>query len=85
MAASGWYSDTDPRALKVFLSLQARMTAAQKIQAVFDLSRMLMRLQEANVRKDFPSASDREVFLRAAERRLGRELMLRVYGWNPDR
>lgn len=84
MSASDWYADTDPRALKVFLRLQGKMSPGQKVQAVFHLNRMLMRLAEANVRRDFPSADDREVFLRAAERRLGREMMQRVYGWDPD-
>ena len=85
MSASDWYSDTDPRVLEIFLRLQGAMPPAQKLQAVFHLNRMLMRLAEANVRRDFPAAGDREVFLRAAERRLGRELMRRVYGWDPDR
>jgi hypothetical protein len=32
----------------------------------------------------YPRAGEREVFLRVAARRLDRETMLRVYGWDPD-
>jgi hypothetical protein len=31
-----------------------------------------------------PDAGDREVFLRVAARRLDRETMIQVYGWDPD-
>ena len=51
---------------------------------VFELSTMLMKLSEDSVRKMYPQASEREVFLRAAARRLGRETVIRVYGWDPE-
>ena len=83
MPQCDWFSDTDPRALKVFLDLQRRMTASEKIQAVFALPDMVMRLSEAGVRSMYPGADDREVFLRSAARRLDRDTMIRVYGWDP--
>ena len=76
-------TDTDARATEVLLSLQRRMLPGEKILAVFALSDMLMRLSEAGVRRLFPAADGREVFLRAAARRLGRETVARVYGWDP--
>jgi len=82
MPRSDWYSDTDPKALEVFLGLQRRMTAGEKIRAVFALHEMLWRLSESSVRKLYPEADEREVFLRAAARRLDRETMIRVYGWD---
>lgn len=33
------------------------------------------------MRAQYPHASEREVFLRVAARRLGRELMIKAYGW----
>jgi hypothetical protein len=42
-------------------------------------------LQTSEVRRLYPLASDREVFLRVTARRLGPELMEKVYGWQPDR
>jgi predicted RNA-binding Zn ribbon-like protein len=79
-----WYSDTDPRALQVFLELQRRMSPAEKIQAVFRLTEMVTRMVQASIRKQYPTASEREVFLRTAARHLDRETMIRVYGWNPE-
>lgn len=40
-------------------------------------------LQTAEIRRLYPDASDREVFLRAAARRLGPELVRKAYGWDP--
>ncbi len=80
-----WYADTDPRALEVFLECQRRMTAAQKLEAVFGLSRLVFELVESEVRRQHPAANEREIFLRTAARHLDRETMLRVYGWDPER
>jgi len=77
-------TDTDPRAAALLLALQRRMPPQDKVRAAFELSDMLLRLSEAGVRLVYPDASDREVFLRAAARRLGRETVARVYGWDPE-
>ena len=84
MPASDWYSDTAPEALEVFLRLQREMTAGQKVSAVLDLSAMIMRMQQAHERRMHPEASEREIFLRAAARRLDRDTMIRAYGWDPQ-
>jgi len=36
MPKHDWYSDTDPKALKVFIELQRRMSPGEKIAAVFE-------------------------------------------------
>lgn len=84
MPRSDWYSDTDPRALEVFLECQRRMSAAQKVQAIFDLSRMVFEAAEAEVRRQHPGIGARAAFLRTAARHLDRETMMRVYGWDPE-
>jgi hypothetical protein len=84
MQKHDWYSDTDPKALKVFLDLQRSMAPAQKIQSVFELNRLLRGLAEARERELHPQADDREIFLRVVARRLDRETMKRVYDWCPD-
>jgi hypothetical protein len=78
------YSDTDPRAMEVWLDLLRRMPASKKLDSVFALNRMAIELSEAGVRMAYPEADGREIFLRAASRRLGRELMMRAYGWDPN-
>jgi hypothetical protein len=79
-----FYSDTDPAALEVFLDLQRRMPPEKKLAMVFSSIRLLSGLGEAAIRRDYPTASDREIFLRQAARRLDRETMIRVYDWDPD-
>jgi len=79
-----WYSDTDPRALEVFLECQRRMTASEKVNGMIDLTRMVFETAEAEIRRQHPGISEREVFLRAAARHLDRETMMRVYGWDPE-
>ena len=82
--AAGWYEDTDPEALEVFLHLHRQMTTGQRVARVFELTAFQESLQRASVRSMYPEAGDREVFLRVAARRLDRDTMLRVYGWDPD-
>jgi len=77
------FTDTDPRALEVWLALQRQMSLGQKLFAVMEASRFLLQLYEAGVRLDHPHASEREIFLRTAARHLDRDLMIRAYGWDP--
>jgi hypothetical protein len=85
MQKHDWYSDTDPKALKVFLDIQRSMTPTQKLRSVFDQIELVRGMTEALERQRNPAASDHEIFLRVTARRLDRETMLRVYGWRPDR
>jgi hypothetical protein len=78
------YSDTDPRAMEVWLDLLRRMPPGKKIESVFALSRMAIQFSEAGVRMDYPEADEREVFFRTAARRLSPDLMIRAYGWDPN-
>ena len=84
MPVSTRYADTTPQAMEVFVELHRQMPVSQKVTSVFEWSEMLLRLSLANVRTQYPDASDREVFLRMAARHLDRDLMIRTYGWHPD-
>jgi len=84
VAVSDWYADTDPKALEVFLRAQREMSAGQKVAAVLNLTGMLLRMCESDVRRLYPEGDEREVFLRAAARFLDRETMHRAYGWDPQ-
>lgn len=77
--------DTDERASEALLNAVRKIPVSRKLGIVFDLTETLLRLTEAGVRQLYPSANEREIFLRAAARRLDRETMMRVYGWAPDR
>ncbi|HLK22906.1 MAG TPA: hypothetical protein VKT81_28365 [Bryobacteraceae bacterium] len=79
------YSDTDPKAMEVWLDLQRRMSAGEKLATVLAASQMLLQMYEAGVRMQYPEADDREVFLRVAARHLDRDLMIQAYGWDPEK
>jgi hypothetical protein len=79
-----WYSDTDPKALEVFIDLQRKMTPAEKIAGVFQMNEAVRQIRETRERELHHAASDREIFLRVAAHHLDRETMLGVYGWYPQ-
>jgi hypothetical protein len=83
----GWpeFGDTRPEALRVWFDLLRRKPAGDKLKLVFDCIAMVRKMQEAGERVRDPSASEREVFLRAAARRLDAETMKKVYGWTSER
>ena len=78
------YSDTDPRAMEVWLDLLRKMPAGDKLKLTLDLTRFALQMSEMGVRSRHPQADDREVFLRVAALHLGRDLMIRAYGWDPE-
>jgi hypothetical protein len=78
-----WYEDTDPKALALFIDLHRKMTPGERVARVFEMAAFQEGLQRSSVRSMYPDAGEREVFLRVAARRLDRETMLRVYGWDP--
>ena len=73
-------ADTTPEAWRVYLELQRRMSPEEKIQRMFEMSRLMRSLAESGLRQAYPEADDREIFLRAARQRLGPELFHKVYG-----
>ena len=69
---------------KAWREVQGQMSPAEKFELTFQLTEAAMMLIEDSVRASYPSASEREIFLRAAARRLPRHLMIRAYGWDPE-
>jgi hypothetical protein len=80
-----WMADTHPDALRVYLKIHSGIPPGRKLSRVAEMYDAITALQTSEVRRLYPAATDREVFLRVTARRLGPELMKRVYGWQPDR
>jgi hypothetical protein len=78
------FADTDPRAMEVWLDLQRRMPAGEKLAVVLNSAQFVWQLYEMGVRRLYPEASDHEVLPRVAARHLPRDLMIRAYGWDPE-
>lgn len=77
-------SDTSPEAERVLIEGYRRMSPAEKLERVFSLNRALEQLQAARIRADYGDISEREMRLRLASLRLGRETMVKVFGWDPE-
>jgi hypothetical protein len=80
----GWMSDTSPAALRTHLDINHRLPAEQKFRLVVEMYETMMATYAAQERKLHPEADDRVIFLRVAARRLGWDVVKRVYGWSPD-
>jgi hypothetical protein len=78
------FTDTDPRAMEVWLDLQRRMTSGEKLAATLKASEFLLKSWESEVRAEHPHVDEIEVRLRVAARHLPRDLMIRAYGWDPE-
>ena len=61
-----------------------RMTPAQKLRRVHELTRATRQLARARLREEHPVASERELTLRIAALRLDRTTMIRAFGWDPE-
>jgi hypothetical protein len=78
------FTDTDPRAMEVWLGVLRAKTPGERIDVALNLTDFALRMAESGVRANHPHASEREIFLRAAALRLPRDLMIRAYGWDPE-
>ena len=80
----GWMADTDPKAFRALIKIRRNMTFDERFRQFLEMTEMVLRGYEDRVRREYPQASEREVFLRAAALRLGTETVRRVYGWSPE-
>ena len=76
-------NDTDRKVQAFLIEGYRRMSEAERLQKVFELNRLLVKLMEAEVRHRHPNADEREIRLRVASRWLLPELMQKAFGWNP--
>jgi hypothetical protein len=64
----------------VYLDIHRRMGPDQKIASALSLSETVRLLAEEGLRRRFPHASEREIFLRRVQLELGEDLFRRAYG-----
>jgi hypothetical protein len=76
-------NDTDRKVQALLIEGYRRMSEAERLQKVFELNRLLVKLMEAEVRHRHQNADEREIRLRVASRWLPPELMQKAFGWNP--
>lgn len=76
--------DTSSTALDHQVERWRAMSPVEKAALVDVLNRDVQVMAEAGIRRRYPDASDREVFLRLAALRNGRDLSIAAYGWDPE-
>lgn len=76
--------DTPPEMERRWIEGLRRRTPAERFRRVGELNATLQRLAEADTRRRHPDASDYEIRLRVASRRIPAELMRKAFGWDPD-
>ncbi|NUN48871.1 MAG: hypothetical protein HUU15_08605 [Candidatus Brocadiae bacterium] len=76
--------DTSIAAEQLQIAAWRRLTPTERVGKMWELSAWVRGIAEAEVRRRHPDAPEREVQLRVASRRFGRDLMVRAFGWDPD-
>ncbi len=79
----GRVRDTSSEADRIMLEAYRRMTPAEKLRRVCELTRATRLLAMARLREEHPQADERELQLRLAALRFDRRTMIRVFGWDP--
>ena len=77
--------DVHPDIEAVVVEGWRKMSAAEKVQQVDELTRTARQLSLSGIRARNPDASERDVRLRLASFWLDRETMMRLFDWDPDR
>lgn len=76
--------DSRPEVERIVVEGWRRMTPAEEVAQVRELTRTARRFAMAGIRARHPNASEREVRLRLASYWLDRETMVKWLDWDPD-
>ena len=76
--------DTPPEIEEIWLEMLRKRTPAERLRRVGELSAALQQMAEAETRRRHPDATEREIKLRVASRRIPADLMRKAFGWDPD-
>lgn len=82
--AAGRPADTSERADEVQFEILRRMTVQQRAEVFTQLCLSVQELAIAGLRRQYPNATEDELLLRLAARRLGNDVVRRVWGWAPE-
>ncbi len=76
--------DTDPAVEARLFDRYRSMTPVEKLQHIGELGRMAEQVALAGLQMLYPDATVAENRLRLLSRRVDRETMIRLYGWDPE-
>lgn len=85
-ASPGGPSDTSAEVERILIEGYRQMGPEGRLARAFSMSAALRELAEARIRATRgPDISEREVRLRVAALAIPRELMIRAFGWDPQK
>lgn len=76
------YRDTPLEVIERQFEMLRRMSGEERLELSRQLTLAVQELAFVGMRERFPDASDDEIWLRLAARRLGRDVVLKVYGFD---
>ena len=76
--------DTHPAARRVIVEGYRRMSPAEKIRCVDEMTKTVQQMALARIRRQYPNSSKREQQLRLASLWLDRETMIKAFEWDPE-
>ena len=77
-------SDLTPDADRAQFERYRTWTPAQSIQRTWELNEWAWSRARVGIRRDHPHASEREIELRFAAWKYGREWVIQQFGWDPE-
>ena len=77
-------ADTDEKSDRLLFELYGQLTPVERIRMVWDLGQACDGRACIGIRQRYPDATEREVELRLAALKYGRDLMVRVFAWDPE-
>lgn len=80
----GQAQDTPSDIQKIIIEGYRRMSPQQKLKRVSELTKAVQQLALARIRKQYGTLSKREQHLRLASLWLDRDMMIRVFHWDPQ-
>ncbi len=76
--------DTPKKVWDLQFELLRRKTPEERLEMARQMTLFVQRLAFEGLRAQYPDLSDDEIWLKLAARRLGREVVLKVYGRDVD-
>ena len=74
--------DTHPEIERIVIEGYRKMTPAEKMGRMQSMCDAMEAMAVAQTRRRHPDASNREILLRVASRRIAPELMAKAFGWD---
>ena len=77
--------DTHPLIEKMIIEGYRKMTPLQKLERVSELNKSIQQIALARIRKQYGNVSEKEQRLRLASLWLDRDIMIKVFDWDPQK